>query len=64
MDTEIAKFLEEGIYNKYDSKLFNNEPDELEKLFDNLSSYIGNGIFFLVCLINSYLYISESKKNI
>ena len=62
MDTEIARFLEEGIYNKYDYNLFNNESDELEILFDNLSSYIGHGIFFIVRLINPYSYISESKK--
>jgi len=64
MDTEMAKFLEEGIYKNYDYNLFNNGPDELEELFNELSSYIGYGIFFMFRFINPYPYISESKKKV
>jgi hypothetical protein len=63
---EINNILEEGLYKKYIYNLHLrniNNNDELEELFDKLSSYIGYGIICLFGLMKSSFYVLKFKKD-
>lgn len=59
---EINNILEEGLYKKYIYNLYLrniniNNNDELDDLFDKLSSYIGYGIIYLFGLLKLSFYV-------
>ena len=59
----MEDFLEESLeFVEPEYNLFNNKHDQLDKLFDGLSNYIGHGLFYLFRLAYPYIRLFRQEK--